>query len=68
MDQTAEHLDTFCITDYLHMGMLYDKLLSQIDNLKKKTEHCILFVEDDHSIVEAIAAHMAQWGLSAEMG
>ena len=30
-------------------------------------EYRILIVEDDRSIAEAIAAHMAQWGLSAEM-
>lgn len=30
-------------------------------------EYRILIVEDDRSIAEAIAAHMAQWDLSAEM-
>lgn len=30
-------------------------------------EYRILIVEDDRSIAEAIVAHMAQWGLSAEM-
>ena len=30
-------------------------------------EYRILIVEDDRGIAEAIAAHMAQWGLNAEM-
>lgn len=65
-DQTAEHLDTSVLLDCLQTGWLYAKLLTLINNLEFDMEYRILIVEDDRSIAEAIAAHMAQWGLQAE--